>query len=157
MRAISSPLPLLVALVLAYDEHHPVTADDLAFLAHRLDRRSYLHDPFRRLASRDRALAAARAAATQPETRPCAPAGRIRAGRPMVATPASYPGPPSAGPEGHPCASRQAPLRAGRGRRSARQRGRLSADSHAPPSADSHAPPSADSHAPPSADSHAPP
>src|SRR5438552_9724047 len=96
MRAISSPLPLLVALVLAYDEHHPVTADDLAFLAHRLDRRSYLHDPFRRLASCDRALAAARAAATQPGTCPRAPAGRVRAGRSMVATPASYPGPLSA-------------------------------------------------------------
>jgi len=41
------PLTLLVALVLADDEHGPVTTDDLALLAHRLDRRSYLHDPFR--------------------------------------------------------------------------------------------------------------
>src|ERR1700730_16037749 len=47
MRAISrSPLALLVALVLADDEHRAVAADDLAFLAHRPDRWSYLHDPF---------------------------------------------------------------------------------------------------------------
>src|SRR2546428_5630453 len=66
MRAISrSPLALLVALVLADHQHHAIAADDLAFLAHRLDRRSYLHDPFRRLVSRDPALAAARAAATR--------------------------------------------------------------------------------------------
>src|SRR3954468_18336406 len=48
MRAISgSPLTLLVTRVLADDEHRSVAADDLALLAHRLDRRSYLHDPFR--------------------------------------------------------------------------------------------------------------
>src|SRR5450631_199427 len=41
-----SPLTLLVTLVLADHQHHPVAADDLALLAHRLDRRSYLHDPF---------------------------------------------------------------------------------------------------------------
>src|SRR4051812_1432522 len=41
------PLPLLVSWVLADHEDPPVTADDLALLAHRLDRRSYLHDPFR--------------------------------------------------------------------------------------------------------------
>src|SRR5579884_4365733 len=43
MRAISSPLPLLVARVGADHEHPPVAADDLALLAHRLDRRSYFH------------------------------------------------------------------------------------------------------------------
>src|ERR1700719_2545021 len=65
IRATSrSPLALLVALVLADHEHHSVAADDLAFLAHRLDRRSYLHDPFRRLGSVDAALAAVAAAAT---------------------------------------------------------------------------------------------
>src|SRR5215218_2336704 len=44
MRAISSPLalPLLVARVLADDEDRPMAADDLALLAHRLHRRSYL-------------------------------------------------------------------------------------------------------------------
>src|SRR5919199_1233512 len=48
MRAISrSALALLVTRVLADDEHAPVAADDLALLTHRLDRRSYLHDPFR--------------------------------------------------------------------------------------------------------------
>src|SRR5690242_3684928 len=47
IRAIRLPLALLVALVLADHQHHAVAADDLAFLAHRLDRRSYLHDPFR--------------------------------------------------------------------------------------------------------------
>jgi hypothetical protein len=36
-----------MTLVLADDENRSVTADDLALLAHRLDRRSYLHDPFR--------------------------------------------------------------------------------------------------------------
>jgi hypothetical protein len=41
------PLPLLVTGVLADHEHPTVAADDLALLAHRLDRRSYLHDPFR--------------------------------------------------------------------------------------------------------------
>src|SRR5215218_1282245 len=41
------PLALLVSRVLADDEDPPVAADDLALLAHRLDRRSYLHGPFR--------------------------------------------------------------------------------------------------------------
>src|SRR6476620_1711641 len=41
------PLPLLVTGVGADDQHRAVAADDLALLAHRLDRRSYLHDPFR--------------------------------------------------------------------------------------------------------------
>src|SRR5215210_7751635 len=41
------PLPLLVTGVLADHEHPPVAADDLALLAHRLDRGSYLHVPFR--------------------------------------------------------------------------------------------------------------
>jgi hypothetical protein len=36
-----------MALVLADHQHRFVTADDPALLAHRLDRRSYLHDPFR--------------------------------------------------------------------------------------------------------------
>src|SRR4051794_18660464 len=40
-------LPLLVSRVLADHEDPTVTADDLALLAHRLERRSYLHDPFR--------------------------------------------------------------------------------------------------------------
>src|SRR5580692_11172612 len=69
MRATGrSPLALLVALVLADHQHHPVAADDLAFLAHRLDRRSYLHDPFQRLGSGDSALAAVAAAATGSRT-----------------------------------------------------------------------------------------
>src|SRR3954466_12004005 len=42
-------LTLLVAGVLADDEDRAVTADDLALLAHRLDRRSYLHGPFPRV------------------------------------------------------------------------------------------------------------
>src|SRR5919107_3880518 len=50
------PLPLLVTGVLADHEHPTVPADDLALLAHRLGRRSYLHVPFR-LASRMEALA----------------------------------------------------------------------------------------------------
>src|SRR3954452_12609284 len=40
-------LPLLVSGVLADHQHPPVAADDLALLTHRLDRRSYLHGPFR--------------------------------------------------------------------------------------------------------------
>src|SRR3954452_8768192 len=48
MRAmVSLPLPLLVALVLADDKDPAVAPDDLALLAHRLDRRSYLHVSFR--------------------------------------------------------------------------------------------------------------
>src|SRR3954466_6284264 len=48
MRAIVRlPLPLLVALVLADDKDPAVAPDDLALLAHRLDRRSYLHVSFR--------------------------------------------------------------------------------------------------------------
>src|SRR3954447_8563745 len=50
IRAIDRlPLPLLVTGVLADHEDRAVAADDLALLAHRLDRRSYLHDPFRLL------------------------------------------------------------------------------------------------------------
>src|SRR3954470_16999156 len=65
MRAMSLlALTLLVPRVLADHEDRAVAADDLAFLAHRLDRRSYLHDPFQALVSGDPALAAARAAAT---------------------------------------------------------------------------------------------
>jgi hypothetical protein len=40
-------LPLLVAGIRADHEDPAVTPDDLALLAHRLYRRSYLHDPFR--------------------------------------------------------------------------------------------------------------
>src|ERR1017187_8358680 len=47
IRAIALALPLLVARVLADHMHDAVTANDLALLAHRLDRRSYLHGPFR--------------------------------------------------------------------------------------------------------------
>src|SRR5947207_6141054 len=58
------PLPLLVSRVLADHENPAVAADDLALLAHRLHRRSYLHDPFRRVWSSGAALAAVEAAAT---------------------------------------------------------------------------------------------
>src|SRR5215212_4723269 len=52
MRAIFLlALPLLVPRVLADHEDPAVAADDLALLAHRLDRRSYLHDAFRSLES----------------------------------------------------------------------------------------------------------
>src|SRR5215211_8162757 len=47
IRAMASALPLLVSRVLADHEDPSVAADDLALLAHRLDRRSYLHGPFR--------------------------------------------------------------------------------------------------------------
>jgi len=48
MRAIVRlPLTLLVSRVRADDEDPAVAPDDLALLAHRLYRRSYLHDPFR--------------------------------------------------------------------------------------------------------------
>src|SRR4051812_17666782 len=59
----SLPLSLLVSRVLADDENPPVAADDLALLAHRLDRRSYLHGPFR-LMIQTWALAAGTATAT---------------------------------------------------------------------------------------------
>jgi hypothetical protein len=41
------PLTLLVTRVLTDHEDDAMAADDLALLAHRPDRRSYLHDPFR--------------------------------------------------------------------------------------------------------------
>src|SRR5690348_230892 len=46
IRAIALSLSLLVPRIRADDEHPPVTADDLALLAHRLDRRSYFHVGF---------------------------------------------------------------------------------------------------------------
>src|SRR6478672_9873258 len=64
MRAIRYlALTLLVTGVLADDEDRSVAADDLALLAHRLHRRSYLHDPLR-MDSCGTALAAGAAAAT---------------------------------------------------------------------------------------------
>src|SRR5690349_25175433 len=48
MRAIPLPLPLLVAGIGTDDQHRSVAADDLALLAHGLDRRSDLHDSFRK-------------------------------------------------------------------------------------------------------------
>src|SRR3954447_16655179 len=92
MRAIASalPLPLLVTGVRADDQHAPVAADDLALLAHRLDRRSYLHDPFR-LVPIDSALAAGAAAATTSRT--------SRAGRSWAAPSATRKS-SKAGPEG---------------------------------------------------------
>src|SRR3954465_2754075 len=69
IRATSrSPLPLLVSRVLADDQDPAVAADDLALLAHRLHRRSYLHGPFRRVWSSGAALAAVGAAATTPRS-----------------------------------------------------------------------------------------
>src|SRR4051794_34660262 len=46
-KALYLPLSLLVSWIRADHENAPVAADDLALLAHRLHRRSYLHDPFR--------------------------------------------------------------------------------------------------------------
>src|SRR4051812_33242169 len=45
IRAMPLPLSLLVTGVLADDQHRAVAADDLALLAHGLDRRSDLHAP----------------------------------------------------------------------------------------------------------------
>src|SRR5207248_9484810 len=70
-----------------------MAADDLAFLAHRLHRRSDLHVPFRRLGSGDPALAAVAAAATESWTCPRARRWpRARAGPLILATSAPYPG-----------------------------------------------------------------
>jgi hypothetical protein len=60
----SLPLPLLVALVLADHEHPAVPPDDLALLAHRLDRRSYLHVSFQTWYPGEVALEAGAASAT---------------------------------------------------------------------------------------------
>src|ERR1700722_9798418 len=46
IRAMTLALPLLVTGIQADHEHPPVAADDLALLAHRLDRRSYFHARF---------------------------------------------------------------------------------------------------------------
>src|SRR3954452_1413168 len=45
MRAISLALPLLVPRIGADHQHRAMAANDLALLAHRLHRRSYLHEP----------------------------------------------------------------------------------------------------------------
>src|SRR3954469_11438153 len=65
IRAMPLPLPLLVTLVGADHEHPAVTPDDLALLAHRLDRRSYLHVSFRADPG-EAALVAGTAPATTP-------------------------------------------------------------------------------------------
>jgi hypothetical protein len=71
MRATDDPLPLalLVPGVLADHQHAPVPADDLALLTHRLDRRSYLHGPFRLDNPDGEALETGAAAATIPRER----------------------------------------------------------------------------------------
>src|SRR4051812_37580494 len=61
------PLLLLVARVRADHEDASVAADDLALLTHRLDRRTYLHDPFR-LSPGGAALETGAAAATAPRS-----------------------------------------------------------------------------------------
>src|SRR5215213_6472510 len=77
MRAIFLlALPLLVPRVLADHEDPAVAADDLALLAHRLDRRSYLHDAFRSLESGREALETGAVAATIPQTGCCTPMAR---------------------------------------------------------------------------------
>src|SRR4051794_41760958 len=78
IRAKFLPLPLLVSRVLADDENPPVAADDLALLAHRLDRRSYLHGPFR-LMIQTWALATVAGPPTPPRDRTVRPA-RNRSG-----------------------------------------------------------------------------
>src|SRR5690606_24215055 len=78
-----SPLPLLVTRIRADDQHAPMAADDLALFAHRLDRRSYLHDPFR-LVPVDPALAAGAAAATASRTKHARATARLRARRWIV-------------------------------------------------------------------------
>src|SRR4051794_8643798 len=66
IRAIAAlPLALLVSRVLTDHENRAVAADDLALFAHRLDRRSYLHDPFR-LASTSEAGSGRRRGLPQP-------------------------------------------------------------------------------------------
>src|SRR5512132_2052020 len=99
MRAICElPLTLLVTRVLADHEDRSVAADDLALLAHRLDRRSYLHDPFRlgdprtgscrrvgcRYRSRTRAHAEGACAETLKDSKGPAAAPRWRIGYPAT-------------------------------------------------------------------------
>src|SRR5579862_9447019 len=84
-------LPLLVARVLANHQHVSVAADDLALLAHRFDRRSYLHDPLR-VVPDGSALAAVTAAATARGLRADRPGQVTRAQRVILPTP---PGSPS--------------------------------------------------------------
>src|SRR5215213_9498369 len=45
MRAIELPLTLLVTRIGADHENRAMATDDLALFAHRLHRRSYLHEP----------------------------------------------------------------------------------------------------------------
>src|SRR3954463_11020718 len=89
MRAIRClPLPLLVTLVLTDDKDPAVAPDDLALLAHRLDRRSYLHVSFRADPG-GTALEAVPASATSPrmkQSRRAGEAGRLRARPGSIAT-----------------------------------------------------------------------
>src|SRR3954452_17023806 len=87
----SLPLPLLVPGVLADHEHPPVAADDLALFTHRLDRRSYLHDPFRLMIQTGWLWRPFPAAATMPPERSHAEASRLRARQSRIA---KQPGPP---------------------------------------------------------------
>src|SRR5690242_14368756 len=93
MRAMPTylPLPLLVPGVLADHEHPPVAADDLALFTHRLDRRSYLHDPFRLMIQTGWLWRPSGAAATMPPERSHAEASRLRARQSRIA---KHPGPP---------------------------------------------------------------
>src|SRR5215208_5057795 len=61
-------LPLLVAGIRADHEDPAVAPDDLALLAHRLHRRSYLHDPFRACIPDGEALETGAVAATYPRS-----------------------------------------------------------------------------------------
>src|SRR5215217_5491149 len=83
------PLTLLVTRVLADHQHAAVPADDLALLTHRLDRRSYLHGPFRYLISRNgsggpcgrRYRSVTHAEPSRPRTRPASIARSREAAR----------------------------------------------------------------------------
>src|SRR3954453_5295769 len=88
-------LPLLVPWVSADHENPAVAADDLALLAHRLDRRSYLHDPFRLAKTSAPALAAARGCRYRARTCACFGVGAQTKhdSRGLRAAPAAHPAP----------------------------------------------------------------
>src|SRR3954452_16671578 len=80
----TSALPLLVTRIRADHQHRTVAADDLALLAHGLDRRPYLHVPLL-VASGAAALAAVAAAATTSRKMRAARSAPARARRVILA------------------------------------------------------------------------
>src|SRR3954471_4608092 len=80
----TSALPLLVTRIRADHQDRTVAADDLALLAHGLDRRPYLHFPLR-FSPRDASRSAFSPASPTPRKLPAARSAAVKARPHMVA------------------------------------------------------------------------